>query len=82
MLFVAGWLIIRSGATAVQVALMVIGYTLLELALIVLALPILLTEAAFLLSVAYYQPASFRSVGAGDAFGRSAKRPGGVKGAS
>jgi hypothetical protein len=53
MLFVAGWLIIRSGATALQVALLVVGYALLELALIVLAVPILLAEAALLISMAW-----------------------------
>lgn len=53
MLVVAGWLLIRSGASSVQVALMVIGYALLELALLVLAVPILVVEGAFLLSLAY-----------------------------
>ncbi len=51
MLVVAGWLLLRSGATSFQVALMVIGYALLELALVVLAVPILLAEAVFLLSM-------------------------------
>src|SRR5207302_8206559 len=53
MLVVAGWLVIRSGATPVQVAIMVAGYALLELALVVLAVPILLAEAVFLLSLAW-----------------------------
>jgi hypothetical protein len=75
MLVVAGWLLIRSGATSVQVALMVIGYWLLELALVVLAIPILLAEAALLASLA----ASFRSVGASEASGSTTKRPVGVK---
>jgi len=74
MLVVAGWLLIRSGATSVQVALMVVGYALLELALVVLAVPILLAEAALLLSLA-----SFRSIGANEALGSSAKRPVGVR---
>lgn len=52
MLVVAGWLIVRSGATSFQVALMVVGYALLELALLVLAVPILLAEALLLLSLA------------------------------
>jgi glycosyl transferase family 87 len=52
MLVVAGWLVVRSGATSFQVALMVVGYALLELALVVLAVPILLVEAAFLLTLA------------------------------
>jgi hypothetical protein len=53
MLVVAAWLIIRSGATSLQVALLVVGYALLELALIVLAMPILLVEAALLISMAW-----------------------------
>ncbi len=55
MLVVAGWLIIRAGATSVQVGLLVLGYALLELALVVLAVPILLAEAALLLSLAWPQ---------------------------
>ncbi len=51
MLVVAGWLLIRSGATSVQVALMVVGYALLELALVVLAVPILIAEACLLVSM-------------------------------
>jgi alpha-1,2-mannosyltransferase len=53
MLVVAGWLVIRWGATPVQVAIMVAGYALLELALVVMAVPILLAESAFLLSLAW-----------------------------
>jgi len=53
MLVVAAWLIIRAGATPVQVGLMVVGYALLELALVVLAVPILLAEAALLVSLAW-----------------------------
>jgi glycosyl transferase family 87 len=52
MLVVAGWLVIRAGATPFQVGLMVAGYALLELALVVLAVPILVAEALFLLSLA------------------------------
>jgi Glycosyltransferase family 87 len=51
MLVVAAWLVIRSGAASLQVALMVIGYALLELALVVLAVPILVAEALLLLSM-------------------------------
>ncbi|HKW70945.1 MAG TPA: glycosyltransferase family 87 protein [Candidatus Dormibacteraeota bacterium] len=51
MLVIAGWLVIRAGATPVQVALMVAGYALLELALVVLAVPILIAEALFLVSM-------------------------------
>ena len=53
MLVVAGWLVIRAGATPFQVGLMVAGYALLELALVVLAVPILLAEAVFLVSLAW-----------------------------
>ena len=53
MLVVAAWLLVRAGATAFQVGLMVAGYALLELALVVLAVPILLAEATLLLSLAY-----------------------------
>ena len=53
MLVVAGWLVIRAGATPLQVGLMVVGYALLELALLVLAVPILVAEALFLLSLAW-----------------------------
>ena len=53
MLVLAGWFVIRSGASAFQVALMVVGYALLELALVVMAMPILLAEALFLLSLAW-----------------------------
>lgn len=53
MLVVAGWLIVRAGTNTVQVALMVVGYALLELALVGLAIPILLAEAALLLSLAW-----------------------------
>jgi hypothetical protein len=51
MLIVAGWLVLRSGATSWQVGLMVAGYALLQLALFVLAFPIILAEALFLLSM-------------------------------
>lgn len=53
MLVIAGWLILRAGATPLQVALMVVGYALLELSLVVLAVPILLCEAALLLTLAW-----------------------------
>ena len=51
MLVVAGWLVIRAGATGLQVGLLVVGYVLLELALVVLAVPILLAEAGLLASL-------------------------------
>jgi hypothetical protein len=53
MLIVAGWLVIRAGATTWQVALLVVGYAMLELALVVLAIPILVTEALLLASLAW-----------------------------
>jgi alpha-1,2-mannosyltransferase len=56
MLVVAGWLVLRAGATTFQVALMVVGYALLQLALVVLAIPILVTEAWLLLSMLWEPP--------------------------
>jgi hypothetical protein len=53
MLILAGWLVIRVGATSWQVGLFVVGYALLDLSLVVLALPILFAEAAFLISLAW-----------------------------
>jgi hypothetical protein len=51
MLVVAGWLVVRSGANAWQVALLVVGYALLQFVIVVLALPILVAEALLLLSL-------------------------------
>ncbi|TMC71102.1 MAG: hypothetical protein E6J18_08150 [Chloroflexi bacterium] len=51
MLVVAGWLLLRARPTPWQVGLLVVGYALLELALVVLAVPILLAESALLLSL-------------------------------
>lgn len=51
MLVVAGWLLVRSGATSFQVAVMVAGYALIELSLVVMAVPILVAEAVFLVSM-------------------------------
>jgi len=51
MLIVAGWLVLRAGATSFQVGLLVVGYALLQLALVVLAIPILVAEAVLLLSL-------------------------------
>ncbi|HEY4912644.1 MAG TPA: glycosyltransferase family 87 protein [Candidatus Dormibacteraeota bacterium] len=53
MLIVAGWLVIRGGVTTWQVVLLVAGYALLQLSLVVLAIPILLAEAALLASLAW-----------------------------
>jgi hypothetical protein len=60
MLIVAGWLVLKSGATHWQVGLLVVGYALLELALLVLAIPILLAEAVLLGSL-LWQPRRARS---------------------
>ncbi len=53
MLIVAGWLVLRGGANTLQVGLLVVGYALLELSLLVLAIPILLAEALLLASLAW-----------------------------
>ena len=64
LLVVAGWLVLRAGANAWQVALLVVGYALLQLVIVVLALPILIAEAALLLSLLP------RRVGAADGWSR------------
>ncbi len=51
MLIVAGWLILRAGASRWQVVLMVLGYALLQFAIVVLAIPILAAEALLLVSL-------------------------------
>jgi hypothetical protein len=51
MLVVAGWLLLRTRLNAWQVGLLVAGYALLQLALVVLAIPILLAEALLLASL-------------------------------
>ena len=53
MLVVAAWLVLRAGATQFQVGLMVVGYALLELALVVMAVPILAAETVFLVTLAW-----------------------------
>jgi len=73
VLVIAGWLIIRSGATVAQTVLLVVGYALLELALVVLAIPILVAEALLLGSLLWpirssgarqaYRPAPMRALG-------------------
>jgi alpha-1,2-mannosyltransferase len=57
MLVVAGWLVLRTGPSAWQVALLVAGYALLELSLVVLAVPILGAEILFLASLIWPPPA-------------------------
>ena len=63
MLVVAAWLVLRAGASTFQVALMVVGYALLELALVVLAVPILLAESLLLLSLVAMPKARFVTEG-------------------
>jgi hypothetical protein len=53
MLVLAGWLVVRAGASALQVALLVVGYALLQFVIVVLAAPILLAEALLLLSLLF-----------------------------
>ena len=51
MLILAGWLTLRARPSPVQVGILVAGYVLLELALLVLAVPILVAEALFLVAL-------------------------------
>jgi hypothetical protein len=57
MLVVAAWLLLRTPLAPWQVGLLVAGYFLLELALAVMAIPILLAEALLLLSLLAGTPA-------------------------
>jgi Glycosyltransferase family 87 len=57
MLVVAGWLLLRAQLNAWQVGLLVAGYALLELVLVVMAVPILLVEAVLLVSLLARAPA-------------------------
>jgi len=75
MLFVAGWLVIRAGASTLQVGLLVVGYALLELALVVLAIPILVAEVLLLGSLLW----SFRTSGVTDALPGPSMRASGVR---
>ena len=56
MLMVAGWLVVRAQPSAFQVGLLIAGYALLELALVVLAVPILVAEAGLLISLLIMKP--------------------------
>lgn len=56
MLVLAGWLVIRTQASALQIGLLVVGYALLELSLLVLAVPILVAEILFLASLIWPAP--------------------------
>jgi hypothetical protein len=51
MLVVAAWLLLRAGPSPWQAWLLVVGYALLELALLVYAIPILIAEALLLASL-------------------------------
>lgn len=64
MLVVAGWLLLRAGTTPWQVGLLVLGYVLLELALVVLAVPIILAEVVLLLSLYTARGGSMRTADA------------------
>ncbi|HXI97157.1 MAG TPA: glycosyltransferase family 87 protein [Candidatus Acidoferrum sp.] len=63
MLIVAGWLVLRGGATTWQVVLLVVGYALLQLSLVVLSVPILIAEAALLVSLAWPPAQTPRDLG-------------------
>ena len=58
----AGWLVLRAGATSWQIALMVVGYALLQFVIIVLAVPILIGEVLLLLSLLWPARARAASV--------------------
>jgi hypothetical protein len=51
MLVLAGWLVVRGGTNPWQVALLVVGYALLQFVIVVLAVPILIAEALLLISL-------------------------------
>jgi Glycosyltransferase family 87 len=57
MLVVVAWLLLRTPLRAWQVGLLVLGYALLELALVVMAVPILVAEAVLLVSLLAGAPA-------------------------
>jgi hypothetical protein len=57
MLVVAGWLLLRTELSPWQIALLVVGYALLELALLVLAIPIIAAEILLLASLIWRAPA-------------------------
>ena len=56
MLVVAGWLVARAHPTPWQVALLVVGFALLQLVLTVLAVPILAAEVLLLASLIWQAP--------------------------
>ena len=63
ILFVAGWLILRSKPSEWQVGALVVGFVLLELSLVLLPALILLVESLLLLSLAW--PKGFGWINAG-----------------
>jgi hypothetical protein len=56
MLLVAGWLVARERPSAPQIALLVLGLALLQMVLVVLAIPILAAEVLLLASFIYWAP--------------------------
>jgi len=56
MLVLAGWLVVRAHPTPWQVALLVVGFALLQLVLAVLAVPILAAEVLLLASLIWQAP--------------------------
>jgi hypothetical protein len=56
MLVVAGWLVVRAKPSPWQVALLVLGYALLELCLLVQSVPIIAAEVLLLGSFIYWAP--------------------------
>lgn len=56
MLVLAGWLVARTHPTPSQVALLVVGFALLQLVLTVLAVPILVAEVLLLASLIWHAP--------------------------
>jgi hypothetical protein len=57
MLVVAGWLLLRTQLASWHVGLLIVGYALLQLALVVMAIPILFAEALLLVSLLARAPA-------------------------
>jgi hypothetical protein len=62
MLVVAGWLLLRARPSPWQVGLLVVGYALLEVALVVQAVPILLAEVVLLVSLVWLPTPDARPV--------------------
>jgi len=57
LLVVAGWLVAREHPAPLQVALLVVGFVLLQLVLVVMAIPILAVEVLLLASLVWFAPA-------------------------